>query len=86
MKQPALRPEDGATFHGGVTLIEQRLFRAHCYARLAEGDHISQEAADYEMFKTADEGFAWIADRAARRGFEHYMYEMKPSAIASDCG
>lgn len=75
MKRPALKPEDGAQFRGGVTEVEPRLYRARCYAQLDSGSHIDTEAPDYEMCDIREGAIAWIERAAAARGFSRYVLE-----------
>jgi hypothetical protein len=75
MKQPMLKPEDGATFHGG---IEKRggLFKAWCRAELEAGGRWSAESREWGYnLGSEEEAIAWIDRRCAERRFEGWTRE-----------
>jgi hypothetical protein len=72
MKQQALLPQDGATFHGHIQTVEEagrKRFRASCYAQLDMKSHVDTESPDIEMFNTEEDARSWIHSKAASRGF-----------------
>ena len=74
-KRSALRPEDGAKFYGRVEPSDEGRFRASCGARLDYLSGVMEEAPDYFMCRSHEEGVAWIEQMAARRGFTKWFDE-----------
>lgn len=71
MKRPALRAEDGATFHGRVVPVDGQ-FRAECWAELPLPSNHQAEEESYRICDTQLEAEHWIHEQAIARGFERY--------------
>jgi hypothetical protein len=76
MKQPSLKPEDGAEFFGQVEPIDN-LVRARCYAKTAH----QTEEPEFKMHANEDEALKWIGLRTRQRGFPNWRLSERPAPL-----
>jgi hypothetical protein len=72
-----MRPEDGATFQGGVEK-SGNLYNAWCYPELRSGGRFVSESKEWAFdFQSEQEAIAWIDRQCAGRGFDRWQDETK---------
>ena len=70
-----LRPEDGATLHGGIEKRGQ-FYVAWCRAQLEQGGKWSAETKEWAYnFRSEREAVAWIDLQCLGRGFDRWQVE-----------
>jgi hypothetical protein len=67
--QTNLSPESGAEFFGKIECLDERLFRANCYAQLQRQGELERDTPKFWMCATQAAAEKWIEVQAAQRGF-----------------
>jgi hypothetical protein len=75
LKHPALRAEDGATFHGYVKPMPGHQYQAICWATLDDVSGRKTDSREHSLQDTENEARNWIAMNAASRGFAEWHDE-----------
>jgi hypothetical protein len=80
MKQPSLKFEDGAELFCEIQRVEGGGFQASCYA----WSEAKSEDHDFHVCASEEDGRAWIASHAKRRGFPTYWLKLKAAGAGQD--